>query len=68
MKRFYLSESNYLDYSQEKFEKLENINLLDGENKKIKKGKRMNVCRYDEKVFVVIAPVDMFVDVEEGEE
>ena len=68
MKRFYLSETNYLDYSQEKFEKLENINLLDGETKKTKKGKKMNVCRYDERVFAVIAPIDMFVDIKEGEE
>lgn len=65
MKRFYLTDDTYIKFSEEGFEKLENIKLITKENETIKA--KMFYVNHDhfDKTYIVVAPIDMFE--EEGE-
>lgn len=60
MYRFYLSETNYIDFKEEELNSFKDVEFTDDNTTK---GKLLHLKRYDGKAFILIVPMDMLEEV-----
>lgn len=58
--RFYLSETNYIDFNEEELNSCKDVEFTDDNTTK---GKLLHLKRYDGKSYILIVPMDMLEEV-----